>query len=286
MYISKTLKDLNCGKEIISLKYENILDYHLDGFRNIKGLSINKYTKYISDNVFKKIDTLKMIKINFEWINKFNQNNITSIEFNDNIYELNLNLLKNFINLNELHLPLTINNIIGSYVLNIPNLKILECDPKLLKYFNGINLDKYLIHKDINEIKKIENYTYLTNINAKILILFKNLKRIKEGIFDNSFFKLIICNIHHVPFLNKSIVISIKLKEDDIDDTIYTNTFYNFINLELVILPKNIKKIESKAFNNCKNLRYVQLPENCSNIRWDSFFKCDKCKIDCNDEIK
>ena len=227
-----------------------------------------------------------MIKINFEWINKFNQNNITSIEFNDNIYELNLNLLKNFINLNELHLPLTINNIIGSYVLNIPNLKILECDPKLLKYFNGINLDMYLIHKDINEIKMLENYTYLTNINAKILILFKNLKRIKEGIFDNSFFKLIICNIHHVPFLNKSIVKSIMLKEDDIDHTIYTNTFYNFINLELVILPKNIKKIESKAFNNCKNLRYVQLPENCSDIRWDSFFKCNKCKIDCNDEIK
>ena len=286
MYISKTLKDLNCGKEIISLKYENILDYHLDGFRNIKGLSINKNTKYISDNVFKKIDTLKMIKINFEWINKFNQNNIISIEFNDNIYELNLNLLKYFINLNELHLPLTINNIIGSYVLNIPNLKILECDPKLLKYFNGINLDKYLIHKDINEIKMLENYTYLTNINAKILILFKNLKRIKEGIFDNSFFKLIFCNIHHVPFLNKSIVISIMLKEDDIDDKIYTNTFYNFINLKLVILPKNIKKIESKAFNNCKNLRYVKLPENCSDIRWDSFFKCDKCKIDCNDEIK
>ena len=55
MYILKTLKDLNC-EEKISLKYENILDYYLDGFRNISCLSIDKNTKFISDNVFKKIN--------------------------------------------------------------------------------------------------------------------------------------------------------------------------------------------------------------------------------------
>lgn len=52
-YILKTLNDIKLGENII-LKYENILDYDLDGFRNIKYLSINENTKYISDNEFKK----------------------------------------------------------------------------------------------------------------------------------------------------------------------------------------------------------------------------------------
>ena len=70
---------------------------------------------------------------------------------NDNISQLNLNLLNNFVNLEELHLPLSINNIFGK--LNIPNLKKLECHPKLLKYFKGINLDFYMIHKEIKIIE-------------------------------------------------------------------------------------------------------------------------------------
>ena len=54
---------------------------------------------------------LTKIKINVEWKNKFNINKIISLELNDNIYQFNLNLLNNFINLEDLHLPLSINNI-------------------------------------------------------------------------------------------------------------------------------------------------------------------------------
>ena len=60
-------------------------------------------------------------------------------------------------------------------------------------------------------------------------------------------------------------------------NTIYSNTFENFISLKGVLLPKTIKKIESKAFNNCSNLLYIEIPDNCKSIKWDSF---------CNDEIK
>ena len=80
------------------------------------------------------------------WIHKFNKKNITSIEFNDYISQLNLKELKDFINLDELILPLSINSILGSYNIYIPKLKNLECDPKLLLYFNGISLEIYSIH--------------------------------------------------------------------------------------------------------------------------------------------
>ena len=80
------------------------------------------------------------------WIHKFNKKNITSIEFNDYISQLNLKELKDFINLDELILPLSINSILGSYNIYIPKLKNLECDPKLLLYFKGISLEIYSIH--------------------------------------------------------------------------------------------------------------------------------------------
>jgi len=279
-YLLSNLNNYNSGK-IINLKYQNILDYDLDGFRNMTFLSIDKNTKYISDNALKNIKTLQKIKINVEWINKFNRNNIISIEFNDNIFHLNLNILKNFVNLNELHLPLTINSIKGEYKSNIPNLKILECDPKLLRYFEGISLESYIIHRDIKNIIK----TDFSHINVKLLILFKNIKKIELGAFDNISFEIISCCLHHVKYLNKNTTTTIFLLDDE-EETIYSNTFENFGNLILVMLPKNLKKIESKGFNNCKNLKYIKLPESCTDIRWDSFFKCDNLEIDCKDEIK
>ena len=127
---------------------------------------------------------------------------------------------------------MTINSIIGTYKRNIPNLKILECDPKLLSYFEGISLEKYIIHRDIKEIIKAD----FSHINVKELNLFKNLKKIQLGAFDSISFIIIRCYLHHIKYLNKSIISFINLLNDD-QDTIYSNTFENFINLKLVILP-------------------------------------------------
>ena len=284
-YILRIFQYCNESKMKINLKYEHILDYYLDGFRNLTILSIDKNTKFISDNAFKNINTLKKIKINFEWLHKFNKKNITSIEFNDNISQLNLRELKDFVNLDELILPLGINSILGSYNLYIPKLRKLECDSKLLLYFKEISLEKYSIHREIKIIDFKPNFYPFAVIKADYLHLFNNLKRIQNGVFDYSFFKQIFCCIHHVKYLNKNIVSIIALLDENID-TIYSNTFENFINLKYVILPKNIKKIESKGFNNCRNLENIELPDNCTDIRWDSFFKCDKIKIVCKDEIK
>ena len=170
---------------------------------------------------------------------------------NDNIYQLNLNLLNNFIYLDELYLPLS--NIYGK--LNIPKLKKLECHPK--KYFKGINLDFYMIQKEIKIIESESNYLF-ENIKSKSLILFNNLKIIAQGIFDYSSFKGIICQIHHVKYLNKYNVSVIVIMNNYNEDTIYSNTLEKFINWQFVILSKNIRKIESKWFKNCKNLILIK----------------------------
>ena len=140
-----------------------------------------------------------------------------------------------------------------------------------------------MIHKEIKIIESGQKYPF-ENINSNSLILFKDLKLIGQGIFDYSSFKVILCQIHHVKFLNKYTVSSIVIMNNDYENTIYSNTFENFINLQVVMLPKNIRKIESKGFNNCKNLIYIKFSENRIDIRRDSFFKCDKLIIE--DEIK
>ena len=69
------------------------------------------------------------------------------------------------------------------------------------------------------------------------------------------------CQIHHDKYLNKYTVSSIAIMNNDYEDIIYSNTFENFINLQFVILPKNIRRIESKGFNNCKYLIYINFSE-------------------------
>ena len=131
---------------------------------------------------------------------------------------------------------------------------------KSLKNFKGINLDFYMIHKEIKIIESGQKYPF-ENINSNSLILFKDLKLIGQGIFDYSSFKVILCQIHHVKYLIKFSVSSIAIMNNDYDDTIYSNTFENIINLHFVILPKNIRRIEFKGFNNCKYLIYINFSE-------------------------
>jgi hypothetical protein len=181
-------------------------------------------------------------------------------------------------------LPLSVCKIYGSYTLNVPKLQTLECHPYLLEFFDGINLDIFLVHRKLTQIK-IKTKNPFINAKIQFLILFKTLTTIQEGFFDDSFFKTISCYIHHIKYLNKNGVSLIYMMDEN-TETIYSNTFHNFINLEIVVLPENLKKIESKAFNNCNNLKSIKIPDSCTNVVCDSFYQCDKLEIDCKDEIK
>lgn len=282
-YLLNFFLNYNSGK-FISFKLEKILDYALDAFRNLTYIIIDKDTKYISDNVFKNNKTIQRIKINYEWLNKFNKNNIMSIEFNDNISVINLKSLREFINLKEIHLPLSIETIKGADLKYIPKVNMLECDPKLLADFNEINLEYYIVNREIKVLKRNNINPFLT---AKIncLILTKELSKIEFGFFNNSYFNIIKCEMEHIKYLNKNGVSNIFLGDKN-TEIICSNTFEDFRDLETVILPTNLKKIESKAFNNCKKLEYLKIPDSCTDIRWDSFYNCSNFEIDCNDSIK
>ena len=211
-----SLINLNIFKKFIrnNLLIDFLSDLFLDGiknilYENIKSFSLDKNEKFPINIDFKNIKTLEKIKINIEWLNKFNTNNIISIEFNDNISELDLNLLKDFKNLNELHLPLSINKIKGLYNKNIPNLIKLECDPKLLIYFENISLKLYIIHKELKEISIKTNFNPFNTIYVESLFLCENLIKIEKRIFEHSNFNTIVCNFEQVKFLGKNCVSNI-----------------------------------------------------------------------------
>ena len=128
---------------------------------------------------------------------------------------------------------------------NIPNLIKLECDPKLLIYFENISLKFYIIHKELKEISIKTNFNPFNTIYIESLILCENLIKNEKGIFEHSNFNTIVCNFEQVKFLGKNCVSNICIIDKKID-TIYSNTFENFISLKGVLLPKTIKKIESK----------------------------------------
>ena len=268
----------------ISFKFDYITKYSLDYFSKLKDISIDKDTKFIDDNVFKNFN-IDSIKINIEWLNKFNKNNIKSISFNDNFTELNLNLLKSFPNLTQLNIPLSVKKIIGSHEINLPKLKKLICDPFLIEYFPGLNLKTYCIQDGIKELKLKNKMNPLINIKADILILEESLEIIPENFFDYLSFNKILCCLKHIKFLNKNMISAILL-HDDIQ-IIPSNTFVNFTKLNILVLPNNLKKIESKAFVNCSKLSYIEIPNSVTDIKSDSFYNCNNLKnIKCKPELK
>ena len=272
------------NNSVIILKSNFITKYSLDCFKCLTCATIDKNTKFVDDNVFKDFK-ITSIKINIEWIHKFNKNHITSISFNNNLIELNLNLFQNFPNLTELSIPLSVKKIKGSYEINLPKLKELECPPHLLQYFPGIQLEKYRITDGTKNLTFINKINTLINIKSNILIMESSLETIQEGFFDCLNFDKVICDINHIKYLNKNITKVIALHSNI--KIIPSNTFVNFSRLRTVILPDKLKSIESKAFVNCIKLSYITIPDSVTDIQNDSFFNCNNLKeIKCKPEIK
>ena len=283
-YILNKKKYAANENSVIFFKYNNIHKYSLDYFRCLTDVTIDKNIKYVDDNVFKDFKITR-IKINIEWINKFNKNFIKAISFNDNFNELNLNLFQNFPNLTELSIPLSVKKIKGSHEINLPKLKDLECSPHLLQYFPGIQLEKYHIIEGIKNLIFINKINPLANIKTNILIMESSLQTIQEGFFNSLTFNKVICDIKHIKFLSKNIAPIICLHNNI--EKIPSNTFENFSRLKTVILPKKLKSIESKAFINCIKLSYIKIPDSVTDIQNDSFYNCYNLKdIKCKPEIK
>ena len=273
-YIIHKKKFPKLGSEIL-LKFDYITKYSLDCFIRLTDVSIDKNTKFIDDNVFKDFKITK-IKINIEWINKFNKALIESISFNDNLVELDLNLFQSFPNLSELNIPLSVKKIKGSHEINLPKLKNLECPPHLLQYFPGRQLEVYHIADGTKNLNFINKINPLINIKANILIMDSSLQTIQEGFFDYLTFNKVICDIKHVKFLNKNITTIIVLHNNI--EKIPSNTFVDFLRLKTVVLPDKLKFIESKAFINCIKMSYIKIPDSAIDIQNDSFYNCHNLK--------
>ena len=113
-YINNYQKFSKCGNEI-EFEFDYLAKYFLDGFSDLKKIEINKKTKFVENNIFRKFDIFS-IKINLEWLNMFNEDKIRIITLNDTIIELNLNLFNKFTNIEKLEIPLTFRKIKGFYI--------------------------------------------------------------------------------------------------------------------------------------------------------------------------
>jgi len=282
-YINSRKKFSKLGLELL-LKFNYITKYSLDCFRYLTGVTIDENTKYIDDNVFKDFK-ITSIKINLEWINKFNKTHIRTISFNDNLNELDLNIFQSLPNLTELCIPLSVKTLKGSHEINLPKLKDLRCSPHLLQYFKGIQLETYYIIDGTKYLCFINNINPLINIKAKNLVIASSLEKIEENFFDGLTFNRVKCDIKHIKFLNKEIAEIIVLYNNI--EKIPSYTFENFSRLKTVALPYKLKSIESKAFINCIKLSYISIPDSVTDIQNDSFYNCNNLKdIKCKPEIK
>lgn len=56
--------------------------------------------------------------------------------------------------------------------------------------------------------------------------------------------------------------------------SVYRMVFYNYKQLQSIILPNSITKIEEQAFCNCESLKYIEIPNSVTEIEKSAFWYC------------
>ena len=146
---------------------------------------------------------------------------------------------------------------------------------------NVEDLDQYLMFNNLSNI-----FIDKDNINYKIIdncLVDNNNNIIQATIKSNSISNNNIISIVPNAFFKKkkkNISITNNLK------IIKHNSFYCCFNLDTVILPDSIEKIDEDCFNQCISLKKINIPKSMTHIQKNTFRYCSSLKqIDIGEQI-
>lgn len=159
---------------------------------------------------------------------------------------------------------------------------------KLIKYQGQ---DPYV--KIPNTIKEIKQLAFFSHQYMKKIEISKSVVKIEKGTFDfcnelenivvdeeNSVYKSVAGCLYNK---NIDMLIRYPVQKDNsiykVLDSVITidNDAFNYcINLEEVILPKVLKKLNNSAFQDCKKLVKIDLPDSLEIIKDYVFFGCER----------
>ena len=170
-----------------TINKKSITKKDLENYTSVEGLEINFDAK-VHSNSLKNLTDLKMIKCNPEILNKlslnkYNENNITTLVIQNGTKQLTKEMFKHCLNLEYISIPLSVEKIEEGAFDECKCLRIVECAPIFLNYFNNQYITTFFIKEGIKSIYKDH---YKDNKYIQNLIIPNSVKYIEEGALYNS----------------------------------------------------------------------------------------------------
>ena len=248
----KRTKNFNNKKQLTK---EDLMNYN-----SIEGLEIELNT-YVFNNALKTLTNLTLIKCNPNILkllplNNYHENNITTLIIQNGTKKLEKNMFKFCTNLEFISIPLSVEIIEEDSFSKCSCLRVVECDPHFLDYFNNNYITTFIIQEGIKIIYKKD---FLKVKHLQNLIIPKTVNYIEEGAFY-LLKKLIVLkceekwnNDKYFPF---TYIIEEGTKIIDI------NIFRGWYNLKSLSIPNSVNTIFPFTFSDCRDIENLECSPN------------------------
>jgi len=298
-YNCNNLKDIKCKPEIkerlikhLKIKEDKyiIKKSDLSFYYTITSLEI-PYKCKIEEGALKELISLKAIKCNpavlrLLPLDKNNSNNIVYLIIQDKTVKLTKNMFEFYQNLIFISIPLSVQYIEPGCFDNCPKIRVVQCNPIFLNFFNKNYITSLLIPEGVNNIysKSFYNKEHLENIQN--LYIPRSVTSIDKGTFYNCK-KIINLNCDEKWDDDKYFPFRCEIKEGT--TTLDRKKFKEWFNLKTLIIPNTVKTIYPLTFSNClnieelscsptyfpflyvKNVKILVIPEGVERIEKDDF---------------
>lgn len=184
---------------------------------------------------------------------------LTSVTLPESLTEIDKSAFSECMALPEVVIPTKVTSIKSnafSVCLNLKKITLPESLKTIGEYaFSNTDVQELVLPESVTDIGKMAFYCCH---NLKTINLPKNLTEIKYGTFYSA-------------GLTGTIEIPEKIK-------VISDSAFKYCDMEYVVLPEGLKRIEQEAFDSCYSLKELVLPEKLEYIGAGAFCSCDSLK--------
>ena len=256
---------------IILLEGEIDIEQDLfDDCENLESVTIPESFEIFEDILFKNCHRLNVIKYTSGKTKDFKTlyeipNNITMVE-SDNYFF--------WTNVDTLIVNQTVEKIEPNFLINCAELQIVQIDPKFLDCIPKGEITCVIVpefvksvdEKNFKGCEKLKRVIFLGNtlLEGNQCDEFENIKKLECNPFVLKYAKKNVRNkITSITILDGCLILDYECLKD-------------FKNLERIIFPNSLVKIEGKCFSGCEKLERIYLPSTIIDIEKDAFENCPK----------
>lgn len=234
-------------KLIIEPRITEITEF-IKSYINISSIDIHLGVSICAKDVLNDFKRLKNVKCHPKWLNNFNTKNIEKVTIPSQITELKKQNFEHLNHLKFIEIPNSV-VVIEDGTFNACNeLNGVKCSPSHFSFLNKEKIETLILNQEVTDISTVDFNEF---VNLKSITIPSTIQNVNPESFVNC---KKLTDVNH-PTGNSIINNSISIDENR--NEILKNDFKDWTNLETLVIPSSITRIEEGSFNDCTNLKIL-----------------------------